>query len=148
MSSKGWALLAAVLAIIPFDTYSTLGSVTTSYAVDLFLNNIGPAGAYGVTILLIVLGFGVIFALQATQARQCYAFARDGALPGSSVIRKLSKHHKVPINALLVVAACNAIIILPALGSSVALNAIVSIGTVGGYLTCMYFPPIAFKLCV
>ncbi|CAO3669298.1 unnamed protein product [Umbelopsis vinacea] len=131
----GWALLAAVLAIIPFDTYSTLGSVTTSYAVDLFLNNIGPAGAYGVTILLIVLGFGVIFALQATQARQCYAFARDGALPGSSVIRKLSKHHKVPINALLVVAACNAIIILPALGSSVALNAIVSIGTVGGYLT-------------
>ncbi|GAB5593962.1 hypothetical protein Unana1_08862 [Umbelopsis nana] len=140
----GWALLAAVLAIIPFNAYATLGSITTSYAVDLFLNNIGPGGAYGVTILLIVLGFGVIFALQATQARQCYAFARDGALPGSAVIRRLSKHHKVPINALLVVAACNAIIILPALGSSVALNAIVSIGTVGGYLT--YLIPITLRI--
>lgn len=83
-----------------------------------------------------ILVFDVIISLQATQARQAFAFARDGALPASPFWHQLSGVAKLPLNALALVTVLDALVILPALGSSVALNAIVSIGTIGGYLTC------------
>lgn len=50
---QGWILLAVVLATIPFDSYATLGSFTSSMAVDAFFNNFGTAGANAITILMV-----------------------------------------------------------------------------------------------
>lgn len=78
-------------------------------------------------------------------SRMTFAFSRDGAIPGSEMLKKLSPK-RVPVNAVLMVAIASAIVTLPALievnvGTKdspliipVAFYAVTSIAVIGLYL--------------
>jgi len=78
-------------------------------------------------------------------SRMTFAFSRDGAIPGSNVLKKLN-HNRVPVNSVMMVAIASAIVTLPALievniGTAdapliipVAFYAVTSIAVIGLYL--------------
>jgi amino acid transporter len=70
--------VAAVLAVLP------------SWLRDFFL------------VMVIIAFFSCGTAVQGAGARVAYALARDGAVPGSNWLRKVSTRHKTPANAIVV----------------------------------------------
>jgi amino acid transporter len=52
--------------------------------------------------MVIIAFFSCGTAVQGAGARVAYALARDGAIPGSNVLKKVSARHKAPANAILV----------------------------------------------
>ncbi|QIX02550.1 hypothetical protein AMS68_008067 [Peltaster fructicola] len=70
----------------------------------------------------------------ATASRQMYAFARDRGLPFSSFLSRVHPTWNLPLNAISVSFIITCLLSLINLGSSVALNAIVSL-TVGAILS-------------
>ena len=78
-------------------------------------------------------------------SRMTFAFSRDGAIPGSSVLRRLNPK-RVPVNSVLMVAIAAAIVTVPALAEvnigtedapliiPVAFYAVTSIAVIGLYL--------------
>ncbi|KAF8696846.1 hypothetical protein HU200_036485 [Digitaria exilis] len=78
-----------------------------------------------------------------SNSRMAYAFSRDGAMPFSSVWHKVNKQ-EVPINAVWLSAFIALCMALPSLGSLVAFQAMVSIATIGLYIS--YALPILFRV--
>lgn len=76
-------------------------------------------------------------------SRQTYAFARDGAMPFSKWLTKLSDS-KVPANAVWFNIAFAAILGIPYLFSEVAFETIVSINTIAANIS--YFIPIWLRI--
>jgi amino acid transporter len=71
-------------------------------------------------------------------SRMIFAFSRDGAIPGSPVLRKVDKK-RVPMNAVLASGIVAVLLTIPALykspsGAPTAFYAIVSIGVIGLYV--------------
>lgn len=79
-------------------------------------------------------------------ALQIYAFSRDGAMPGSTWIRHIDARTNTPVRAIFVSIILALLLALPSVGSSVALPAITSIGTIGQYLS--YASPIFMRITV
>ncbi|KAJ4749510.1 Amino-acid permease BAT1-like protein [Rhynchospora pubera] len=78
-----------------------------------------------------------------SNSRMAYAFARDGAMPLSSLWHQVNKQ-EVPINAVWLSAVIAVCMALPSLGSLVAFQAMVSIATIGLYIA--YALPIFFRI--
>ncbi|XP_039848168.1 amino-acid permease BAT1 homolog isoform X3 [Panicum virgatum] len=78
-----------------------------------------------------------------SNSRMAYAFSRDGAMPFSSVWHKVNKQ-EVPINAVWLSVSVALCMALPSLGSLVAFQAMVSIATIGLYIS--YALPILFRV--
>ncbi|AQK96463.1 Amino-acid permease BAT1 [Zea mays] len=78
-----------------------------------------------------------------SNSRMAYAFSRDGAMPFSSVWHKVNRQD-VPINAVWLSAFIALCMALPSLGSLVAFQAMVSIATVGLYIS--YALPVLFRV--
>ncbi|KAK4263856.1 hypothetical protein QN277_029216 [Acacia crassicarpa] len=78
-----------------------------------------------------------------SNSRMAYAFSRDGAMPFSSLWHKVNKQD-VPINAVWLSAFISFCMALTSLGSTVAFGAMVSIATVGLYIS--YALPIFFRV--
>ncbi|KAL6714500.1 hypothetical protein ACLMJK_007925 [Lecanora helva] len=77
-------------------------------------------------IIIITLVCAVISEI-ATASRQIWAFARDRGLPFSPFLSRVNPNFPIPLNAVIVSFLCGVVISLINLGSSVALNAIVSL---------------------
>lgn len=76
-------------------------------------------------------------------SRQTYAFARDGAMPFSKWLTKLTPY-KVPVNAVWFNIAFAALLGIPYLFSDVAFETIVSINTIAANIS--YFIPIWLRI--
>ena len=81
-------------------------------------------------------------------SRMAYAFSRDGAVPGHKYWHRLHPSTRTPVNAVWMSVIVAFILGLPSLyqvgGASVAFFAIVSIGTVGLYIS--YGIPIFLRM--
>ena len=53
-------------------------------------------------VMVIIAFFSCGTAVQGAGARVAYALARDGAVPGSNILKKVSARHKTPANAIVV----------------------------------------------
>ncbi|PYH88707.1 amino acid transporter [Aspergillus ellipticus CBS 707.79] len=122
---------------------------TTGFAfIQVFLNSTGSvAAATGMTVVIMIMQFCATISNVATTSRQIYAFARDGGVPFGSFFSRVRpfpslpiKMHKlmrgqvnsrfmVPLNALFVSLAIVSLLSLINIGSAVAFNAIMSLGT-------------------
>ncbi|KNA09039.1 hypothetical protein SOVF_157070 [Spinacia oleracea] len=80
-----------------------------------------------------------------SNSRMAYAFSRDGAMPMSSVWQKVNKQ-EIPINAVWMSAFISFCMALTSLGSLVAFEAMVSIATIGLYIS--YALPIFFRVTI
>lgn len=80
-----------------------------------------------------------------SNSRMVYAFSRDGAVPLSRFWHKVNGQ-EVPLNAVWLSALIAFIFALPSLGSLVAFQAMVSIATIGLYIS--YALPIFFRITI
>ncbi|MEO7943945.1 MAG: amino acid permease [Marmoricola sp.] len=108
-------------------------------AVDVIFGQALPDGWH--FLILLISTAGQLFCTTAcltSASRMTFAFSRDGAIPGSTWLAKVTPTTKIPANAVIFVAVIGVIITLPALksvgGVPVAFYAVVSVAVIGLYL--------------
>ncbi|KAH8701089.1 amino acid/polyamine transporter I [Talaromyces proteolyticus] len=112
------------------DIDEVLASSTGFPFIQVFLNATGSVQATtGLTILMMLLQFCATISNVATSSRQLFAFARDDGFPYSKFLSHVNRHFMVPLNALCIGLIIVCLLSLVNIGSSVAFNAIMSLGT-------------------
>ena len=107
-------------------------------------------GTAWVKLVLIISTVGQLFcgmACLTSASRMCYAFSRDGAIPGSRIWSRVNER-RLPFNAVIFMAVCAAVLTIPAAfgnadGIPVAFFAVVSIAVIGLYIA--YVIPIYLR---
>ncbi|KAK0282919.1 hypothetical protein LTR91_024170 [Friedmanniomyces endolithicus] len=135
LGSDGAAHMAEETFCFCFTT-NDLSSVTGFAFMEIYSNATGSNGAtLALTTILIILTFFSATNFVASASRQLYAFARDGGLPFSAQIAKVSARLNVPVLACIIAFAFVVLISLIALGSSVAFFAIISLQLIALFFT-------------
>ncbi|KAF9578897.1 hypothetical protein BGW38_005086 [Lunasporangiospora selenospora] len=142
-SAVGWFfLLGITFCITDFENQIVNPTVHVALS-QIFLDS---AGLKLATFLIFII-FGAQFfcgsALTLSSSRMVYAFARDGALPFSSHLRKLNKD-KSPVLAVWFNIAFCFILGLPYIWSNTAYSAIVSVNTIASSIS--YLIPILCRI--
>jgi amino acid transporter len=104
-----------------------------------------------VKLILVIAVVGQLFcgmSCLTSASRMCYAFSRDGAVPGWRLWSRVNQA-RIPFNAVILMAVAALVITLPALkgnsaGVPVAFTAVVSIAVIGLYIA--YVIPIFLRL--
>jgi len=134
----GWVLLLAFLFAVQDPDAVTAGGG----GVDLIFGQALPQGWHVLVLFISSAGqFFCTVACLTSASRMTFAFSRDRAIPGSSLLSKVSGA-KVPANAVIFVAVIGAIITMPSLievdinGAPVpvAFYAVTSVAVIGLYL--------------
>jgi len=106
-------VLALILAVPPGRAAFNTAASFTGGVPYIFQANIHAAWLYDVFLCLVLFAFfSCGTAVQAAGARLVYSYSRDGALPGSSRLGRVSPRFRTPINALWVVTILPALFIL------------------------------------
>ncbi|KAL4802461.1 amino acid/polyamine transporter I [Aspergillus unguis] len=114
---------------------------------SIFKSAIGnEVGTFLLLLPLIILGFICGIGCVTATSRCIWAFARDGAIPGSQWWRTVNKKLDVPLNALTLGMVIELLFGLIYFGSTAAYSAFSSVGTI--LLTLSYACPIAVSLCL
>jgi Amino acid transporters len=127
------------------DGYThALQSATGVPPVQIWIDAVGQQ--LGLIVLLIVIGAQFYCGMSSVTAnsRMIYAFARDGAIPGSSFWHRINKRTRTPTNSIWLAAGGAFILGLPYLYSPVAYFAITSIAVIGLYVA--YVSPVFLRL--
>ncbi|KAL3409181.1 amino acid permease [Aspergillus fumigatus] len=130
----------------------TMGSLSdaletpTGYPIlEIFYAATKSHAAASVLMMTLVLpGFIALFNGLASVTRLTWAFARDEGLPFSSFFAYISPRYKIPLRALFLVAMITVLLALINIGSTTAFNALLSLTTLGQYIS--YLIPVIFLL--
>lgn len=101
-------------------------------------------GAFALTIPILVLSILCGTACTVASSRCIWAFARDGAIPGSKLWSKVNPKLDMPLNAMLFCTTIEVLLGLIYFGSAAAFNAFSGSGVI--FLTIAYVMPIAVNL--
>ena len=127
------------------DGYAhALGSATGVPPAQIWIDAVGQTG--GMIILFIVVGAQFYCGMSSVTAnsRMIYAFARDGAIPGSAIWHRINHRTRTPTNSIWLAAGGAFLLGLPYLWSPVAYAAITSIAVIGLYVA--YVAPVFLRL--
>ncbi|RUS18509.1 amino acid permease-domain-containing protein [Endogone sp. FLAS-F59071] len=141
----GVFFLGGTLAAI--QSIDSIVNTETGIAIaQLFLDATGKNAALCLVTIVIVSQFLTGAASLTANSRMTYAFSRDGAIPGSRWWHRIyfPTTWKSPVAAVWLDAIVVMILGLPYLGSSIAFNAILSVSTIGLYIS--YALPILCRL--
>ena len=141
----GWILLLAI-------TFAAQGPESgNGGSIGLLTEALTPTA---LKIVLLISSVGQLFcgmACLTSASRMCYAFSRDGAMPGSSIWSRVNER-KIPFNAVIFMAVCAGILTIPAYLPTniegvgpvpIAFYAVVSIAVIGLYVA--YVIPIYLR---
>lgn len=103
-----------------------------------------PGGAIGLLVPLMVLALICGIGCTTAASRCVWAFARDGAIPGSKWWVTVNKKLDVPLNAMMLSMVVQIVLGLINFGSAVAFNAFSGVGVI--CLTASYATPIAINM--
>ncbi|KAM3074423.1 hypothetical protein ACMFMG_002773 [Clarireedia jacksonii] len=124
-------LMAVTLIFTMGDLDSILNTATGEPFIQVFYNSTQSYAATNVmVVIVIILLLSCCVSEVATASRQIWSFARDNGLPGSSWLSQVTPGWNIPLRAVCVSIVVSCLISLINLGSSVALNAINSLGVV------------------
>jgi amino acid transporter len=139
----GWILLLALtFAATKVNAINKLGDSGQYFSIAILQTALSSAW---VKLVLIISTVGQIFcgaACLTSASRMCYAFSRDGAIPGSRIWSRVNER-RTPFNAVILMAVLAAVITVPAYFPSknafgvvtpVAFLAVVSIAVIGLYV--------------
>ncbi|KAF9238376.1 amino acid permease-domain-containing protein [Melanogaster broomeanus] len=130
----GWAINVSLAFCMGTDLESILGSPIGQPMAQIFFNSFGQQGT---------LGIWAIVVLVLASSRQSFAFARDGALPFSSILYRMNSFTGTPVNTVWFVAAVAILLGLLAFAGPEAINAIFAISVTALYIA--YSIPIAAR---
>lgn len=141
--------LAWLFLLLTLFSISNLDDVladTTGYPINQVFYQV--TGTYtGATLMeaaVATIGVAALFGTVTSVSRLTWAFARDDGLPFSDFFKHVDGRYRVPIRALSLVSAVIVLISLIDIGSTVALNAILSLSTISLYVS--YIIPISCLL--
>jgi amino acid transporter len=111
---------------------------------QIWIDDLGQTG--GLIILFLVIGAQFYCGMSSVTAnsRMIYAFARDGAIPGSGFWHRINKRTRTPTNSIWLAAVGAFILGLPYLYSPTAYAAVTSIAVIGLYIA--YVTPVFLRL--
>jgi amino acid transporter len=137
----GYILLLAVTFAIPNDANGNPDNATAALGVQpIFVGALDKNWATFVLFISASAQFYCATSCMTSASRMTYAFSRDGAIPGSETLKKLTPK-RVPANAVMFVAIAAAVVTLPALiklegtPSPLAFFAVTSIAVIGLYVS-------------
>jgi choline transport protein len=111
--------------------------------IEVYYQATGSKAATNVFLCMFMFSIFVsFFNIFASVSRLVWAFSRDNGLPFSAVFSKVHPQLKIPVNALCLLAVCLCLLALINIGSTVALNAFLSLPALALYFS--YFFPIFF----
>ncbi|KAK0662749.1 putative amino-acid permease C15C4.04c [Lasiodiplodia hormozganensis] len=141
----GLLILIPLVFVLP-DPVSLLQRSSNQPVPTIIKDAVGsPGGAFALLVPLIVLGLLCGICCTTATSRAVWAFARDGAIPGSKYWKMVNfKLDQVPFNAMMLSMAVQLLLGLIYFGSSAAFNAFSGVGVV--CLTASYAVPIAASL--
>lgn len=139
----GWVLLIGLTFAIQ-DYTGALASGTGVPPAQIFIDAVGLTT--GKFLLLICIGAQLFCGMAAVtgNSRMIYAFARDGAIPGSQVWHRINKRTRTPTNSVWLAAAGAFLLAVPYLWSATAYAAVTSIAVVGLYVA--YVIPVYLRV--
>ncbi|KAF1804601.1 amino acid permease-domain-containing protein [Mucor lusitanicus] len=135
-------MIACAFMIQDFDR-QIVHSANNMAITQVFLDGTGVGWTMWFLVIILVAMYFAGAAVIVGSSRQTYAFARDGAMPFSNWLAKLTKS-KVPANAVWFNIIFSAILGIPYLFSEVAFETIVSINTIAASIS--YFIPIWLRI--
>ena len=127
------------------DGYThALQTATGVPPVQIWIDAVGQQ--LGIFVLLVVIGAQFFCGMSSVTAnsRMIYAFARDGAIPGSSFWHRINHRTRTPTNSIWLAAGGAFLLGLPYLYSPTAYFAITSIAVIGLYVA--YIAPVFLRL--
>jgi amino acid transporter len=139
----GFILLVAVTFAVP-DVKGTIGA--GGFAVTyIWQTSMGARWAEFLLVIACVAQFFCGAASLTAASRMMFAFSRDGAVPGRSLWRKVSRTHRVPVNAVIGIAVLSWALMLPTLANgTIGYLVGTSIAVIGLYIA--YGIPILLRL--
>ncbi|KAK5156851.1 hypothetical protein LTS14_004368 [Recurvomyces mirabilis] len=124
-------IMAVTLCFTLGDIENILSSPTYQPFIQVFYNATRSYAATSVMVaIVLILLVSCCVSEVATASRQLWSFARDRGLPGSTWLSWVSPGWNIPLRAVCVSLLVSSLLSLINLGSSVALNAINSLGGV------------------
>lgn len=90
----------------------------------------GNAAAFGLFFIVLLNGVACGLACSQVSSRCTWAFARDGAIPGSKYLARVSQRHQMPVNAFLLCVVVQVLLSCLYFGSSAAFNAFISVAVI------------------
>ncbi|KAL4786037.1 amino acid/polyamine transporter I [Aspergillus varians] len=131
----GFSMLIAVFYCMG-DVDAALESPTGYPYMEIFYEATDSvSGALGMTSILLIIGICSVIGMLAATSRQFWSFARDRAVPGWRIWSKVSPINCLPTYSILLTMTICCLLGLINIGSSVALNAVVSMAVSGLYLS-------------
>ncbi|PHH84601.1 hypothetical protein CDD83_1675 [Cordyceps sp. RAO-2017] len=140
----GFLFLIPLVFVLP--DIKTLINVSAGQPVPAIIKDaVGSSGgAFGLLVPIMVLGLMCGIGCTTASSRCTWAFARDGAIPGSRWWMNVNRKLDVPLNAMMLSMAVQIILGLIYFGSSAAFNAFTGVGVI--CLTASYAVPISISL--
>lgn len=113
------------------DPAEALSSPTGYAFIQVFYNATGSLAGTSVLTFIVIFMLSICAVSEAAAcSRQIWSFARDAGLPCSPWLSRVSPHWNIPLPGIIVSLVISALLSLINIGSSVALNAITSLGAV------------------
>lgn len=140
----GVIYLIPILFVLP--DVEMLRGVANGQPIGLLFKTVTGSAAGGFGLLFLILGILFFAGTGAlTAASRCtYAFARDGAIPGSRIWSKVDKRFDIPLMALILSTAVDMLLGLIYFGSSAAFNSFTGVATI--CLSTSYGMPILISV--
>ncbi|OAL01987.1 amino acid permease-like protein [Phaeosphaeriaceae sp. SRC1lsM3a] len=140
----GVIYLIPILFVLP--DVKLLLEVANGQPIGLLFKTVTGSAAGGFGLLFLILGILFFAGTGAlTAASRCtYAFARDGAIPGSRFWKKVDKRFDIPLGALILSTAVDCLLGLIYFGSSAAFNSFTGVATI--CLSTSYGMPILISV--
>lgn len=140
----GWLFLVCLTFILP-DLTALINLADAQPVPQIVKSAVGnSAGAFALLIPIMVLALICGIGCTTAASRCTWAFARDGAIPGSRWWKQVHPTLNMPLNAMLLSMAVQIVLGCIYFGSVAAFNAFSSVGVI--CLTTSYAIPIAVNL--
>ncbi|GAA1812574.1 amino acid permease [Planosporangium flavigriseum] len=111
---------------------------------QIFIDAAGPGLGKFLLFICVVAQFFCGMASVTANSRMSYAFARDGALPGSRLWKRVNPRTGTPTNSIWLCVTCSTVLVLPSLVNTTAYLAATSVAVIGLYIA--YVAPVYLRL--
>lgn len=140
----GIVYLVPILFVLP--DIAQLLTVASGQPIGILFKEATGSAAAGLVLLLLIIGimFFACIGAMTTASRCAYALARDKAIPGSKLWRRVNDRFGVPLMALLLTVTVVGLMGLIYLGSSAAFNAFTGATTI--CLSACFVSPVLISL--
>ncbi|KIH93214.1 GABA-specific permease [Sporothrix brasiliensis 5110] len=131
----GFVLVIVIAACIDPAIDNVLGSVYGQPMAQIYYDALGKSGTLGFMSFLFIVQYLMGLSILVAGSRQAWAFSRDGALPFSSYLRKISKTFGyIPVRTIWACVFVAAVLGLLCLIAPAAASALFSLGVAGNNL--------------